>query len=73
MPSPLSMTENSSRVTEVGSTLEEQIQKSAYEAWFEGAKSHLFQWLDLPGNYEKWKCARVKSSTGSTKTFGLTK
>ena len=73
MPSPLSMTGNSSRATEVGSTSEEGIQKSVYEAWSEGAKSHLFQWLDLPGNYEKWKCAGVKSSTGSIKTSGLTK
>ena len=73
MPSPLSMTGNSSRATEVGNTSLEGIQKSVYEAWSKGAKSHLFQWLDFPGNYEKWKCAWVKSSTGSTKTSGLTK
>ena len=73
MPSPQSMTENSSRITEVGSTSQEQIQKSAYKAWSEGAKSHLFQWLDLLVNYEKWKCVGIKISTRSTKTSGLSK
>ena len=33
----------------------------------------LFQWLELLGNYEKWKCAGVKNANGGTRTSGLTK
>ena len=41
--------------------------------WNDATQSLLFQWLELPGNYEKWKCARVKNANGGTRTSGLTK
>lgn len=62
-----------SRPTPESSTAQDEIQKSTYVSWTDRAQSQLFQWLEEPGNYDKWKCAGVKSSSGSTRTSGLTK
>lgn len=47
--------------------------KTVYEAWTDATQAQLFEWLELPGNYDKWKCAGIRSSNGSTRTSGLTK
>jgi len=64
---------NPSRDMESGSTLQEPTQKSMYQAWTEGAQSQLFQWLEVPKKYKKWKCVGVKSSNRSIGGLGLTK
>jgi len=36
-------------------------------------EAQLFEWLELPNNYEKWKGAGIKNSSGATRTSWLTK
>ena len=70
---PGSIIPNSSRSLESGGTSQEPPPKIVYEAWTDFCQRQLFDWLELPGNYEKWKCAGIRTPIGSSKTSALTK
>ena len=67
-----SQSANSSCPTD-STTHQEAPFKTVYEVWTDATQSLLFQWLELPANYEKWKCAGVKNVNGGTRTSALTK
>ena len=58
---------------EVGSASQEAAQKAAYETWTEITEAQLFEWLEVPGNYEMWKGSGIRNAGGATRTSGLTK
>ena len=42
---------------EVGSAPQEAAQKPMYGSWTEIMETQLFEWLEVPDNYEMWKGA----------------
>lgn len=70
-------TPSSSTPVELGSTSQGTPpaipSKRIHEAWTDATEAQLFEWLELPGNYAKWKCAGIRNPSGSMKTSGLTK
>ena len=67
------MIPNTSHVVEIGKTSNEAPPKTVYEAWNDISEAQLFEWLQLPRNYEKWKCVGIRNSNGSMKTSALAK
>ena len=57
----------------VGSTSQEAAQKPNYESWTDITEAQLFEWLEVPGNYELWNGAGIRKASGATRTSGLTK
>ena len=58
---------------EVGSASQEAAHKPLYEQYTEITEAQLFEWLEVPGNYEMWKGAWIRNASGATQTSGLTK
>ena len=58
---------------EVGLAPQDAAQRPMYESWTEVTEAQLFEWLEVPGNYEMWKGAGIRNASGATRTSGLTK
>ena len=54
--------------TEVGSASQVAAQRPMYESWTEITEAQLFEWLEVPGNYEMWKGAGIRNASGATRT-----
>jgi hypothetical protein len=62
-----------SRHIEVSSASQETAHKVVYEIWTENTETQLFEWLELPDNYEMWKGVGFRNASGATRTSRLTK
>jgi len=60
---------------EVDNALQQEASpKTVYEAWTDASQAKLIKWLELPGNYDRWKFAGIRNPNGSsTRTYSLTK